>query len=114
MAHYAFIDDNNIVVQVIEGRNEDEVIDGISDWETYYSEVLGKRCIRTSIDNLIRKQYASIGFFYDETADEFVAPQPFSSWALDLNNDWQAPITKPEGNHYWDEGSLSWLAIPVG
>jgi hypothetical protein len=114
MAHYAFLDDNNVVIDVITGRNEDEVVNGISDWETYYGNFRGQRCVRTSYNNNIRKQYAGIGFTYDEVADEFVQPQPYLSWSLDLNNDWQAPIPKPEGNFYWDEESLSWLAIPVG
>ncbi|CAB4151697.1 hypothetical protein UFOVP582_31 [uncultured Caudovirales phage] len=114
MAHYAFLDSNNIVTQVIVGRNEDEVVDGISDWEAHYAEVMGQRCVRTSYNNNIRKQYAGIGFVYDESADQFVAPQPFASWSLDANNDWQAPTPKPEGDFYWDEESRSWLAIPVG
>ena len=114
MAHYAFLDSNNTVTQVIVGRNETEVVDGISDWEAHYAEVVGQRCMRTSYNNNIRKQYAGIGFTYDEDKDEFVAPKPFASWSLDANNDWQPPTAKPEGDFYWDEESLSWLAIPVG
>lgn len=114
MAHYAFVDENNLVVEVITGRNEDEVVNGISDWETYYGNFRGKRCIRTSYNNNIRKQFAQIGFTYDEVSDEFVRWQPFPSWSLDSNNDWQPPTSKPEGDFYWDEESLSWLAIPVG
>jgi hypothetical protein len=114
MAHYAFIDSNNIVTQVIVGRNEDEVIDGISDWEAHYAEVMGQRCVRTSYNHNIRKQYAGIGFTYDEAADVFVQPQPFPSWSLDSNHDWQAPTAKPEGNYMWDEETLAWVAIPAG
>ena len=114
MAHYAFLDNNNVATEVIIGRNEDEVVNGISDWETYYGNFRGQRCVRTSYNNNIRKQYAGVGFTYDEAADEFVAPQPFVSWSLDSNHDWQAPTPKPEGDFYWDEESLSWLAIPVG
>jgi hypothetical protein len=114
MAHYAFLDNNNVVTEVITGRNEDEVVNGISDWETYYGEFRGQRCVRTSYNGNIRKQYAGVGFIYDEAADEFVSPQPFASWSLDSNNNWQAPTPKPEGDFYWDEESLSWLAIPVG
>ena len=114
MAHYAFIDSNNIVTQVIVGRNEDEVVDGISDWEAYYASVVGQRCVRTSYHHNIRKQFAGIGFSYNEATDEFVAPQPFASWSLDSNNDWQPPVAKPEGFYIWDEESLSWLAIPIG
>lgn len=114
MAHYAFLDSNNIVTQVIVGRNETEVVDGISDWEAHYADIYGQRCVRTSYNNNIRKQYAGIGFTYDESKDQFVAPQPYASWSLDSHNDWQAPTAKPEGDFYWDEESLSWLALPVG
>ena len=109
MAHYAFLDDNNVVTEVIVGRNEDEVVNGISDWETYYGEFRGQRCVRTSYNNNIRKQYAGIGFTYDESADVFVAPKPFPSWLLNSNHDWQPPINKPEGLWYWDESKLKWV-----
>lgn len=116
MAHYAFLDENNVVTEVIVGRNEDEVVDGVSDWEAHYGAFRGQVCKRTSYNatNGYRKQFAGIGFTYDEAADQFVAPQPFASWSLDANNDWQAPTPKPEGNHLWDEGSLSWVAYPAG
>ena len=114
MAHYAFLDSNNTVTQVIVGRNEDEVVDGISDWETHYAEAYGQRCVRTSYNGNIRKQYAGIGFTYDESKDQFVAPKPFTSWSLDSNNDWQAPTPKPEGDYMWDEETLAWVAAPVG
>jgi hypothetical protein len=113
MAHYAFLDDNNVVTEVITGIDETELIEGL-DPETWYGNFRGQNCLRTSYNNNMRKQYAEIGGTYDSTKDEFVAPQPFASWSLDSNNDWQAPTPKPEGNFYWDEESLSWLAIPVG
>lgn len=114
MAHYAFLDENNVVTEVIVGRNEDEIVGGISDWEEHYGEFRGQRCVRTSYNNNIRKQYANIGFTYDEVADVFVLPQPFPSWSLDSNYDWQAPTPQPEGNYYWDEAALAWVAVPVG
>ena len=116
MAHYAFIDANNIVTQVIVGRNEDEVVDGVSDWEKYYEQVYGQKCIRTSYNHRIRKQYAGIGFTYDAVRDEFVAPQPYPSWTLDANNDWQAPVAKPvDGKAYnWNEDTQTWVALPAG
>ena len=117
MAHYAFLDENNVVTEVITGRNENEVVDGISDWEAHYGAFRGQRCVRTSYNALIngyRKQYAVIGGTYDESADEFVAPAPFASWSLDSNNDWQPPTPKPEGEFDWDEDSLSWVAYPAG
>lgn len=114
MAHYAFLDSNNVVTQVIVGRNEDEVVDGISDWEAHYAEVYGQKCVRTSYNNRIRKQYAGIGYKYDEAADVFVAPQPFPSWTLDANHDWQAPTPRPEGSFVWDEETLAWVEVPAG
>lgn len=74
MAHYAFLDDNNIVTEVITGRNEDEVVDGISDWEKYYGDFRGQRCVRTSYNGNIRGKYAGIGDYYDEVNDVFVSP----------------------------------------
>lgn len=112
MAHYAFLDQNNIVTEVITGRNEDEVVDGISDWEEWYGNFRGQRCVRTSYNNRIRKQFAGIGYFYDEDADVFVAPQPFPSWTLDENHDWQAPKPRPsEGRFYWDEEKGDWQEV---
>jgi hypothetical protein len=110
MAHYAFIDSNNIVTQVIVGRNEDEVVDGISDWEAHYAEVMGQRCVRTSYNHNIRKQYAGIGYTYDDVADVFIVPQPYASWSLDSNHDWQPPTPKPstEGMWLWNEELLKW------
>jgi hypothetical protein len=113
MAHYAFLDSNNIVTEVITGKDETELIDGL-DPETWYSNFRGQVCKRTSYNNNIRKQYASIGYTYDFDADEFISPQPFLSWTLDSNNDWQAPIAKPDGGYNWNESTLSWVAIPVG
>ena len=95
MAHYAFLDENNVVTEVITGRNENEVVNGVSDWEAHYGAFRGQRCVRTSVNNNIRKQFAQIGFIYDEVADEFFQP-------------------KPEGDWYWHEESLSWLSAPVG
>ena len=82
MAHYAFLDENNIVTEVIPGRHEYEVIDGISDWETWYGEFRGQRCVRTSYNGNIRKNYAGVGYTYDEDRDAFIAPKPSESYVL--------------------------------
>jgi hypothetical protein len=108
MAHYAFIDNNNIVTEVIVGIDETELIEGL-DTETWYGNFRGQTCKRTSYNGNIRKQYASIGYKYDADADVFITPQPFLSWSLDENFDWQAPIEKPEGNWYWDEEIGNWV-----
>jgi hypothetical protein len=116
MAHYAFLDENNVVTEVITGIDETELIESL-DPETWYANFRNQVCKRTSYNaatNGFRKQYAGIGFTYDEVADEFVAYQPYASWSLDANNDWQPPTPKPEGEFYWDEDSLSWVAPPAG
>jgi hypothetical protein len=111
MAHYAFLDENNIVTEVIVGIDETELIEGLSP-EQWYGNFRNQTCLRTSYNGNIRKQYAGIGWSYDSDADVFVQPQPFPSWSLDSNHDWQPPTPKPDGNFYWDESSLSWLPVP--
>lgn len=109
MAHYAFLDSNNVVTEVITGRNEWEVVDGVSDWEEWYGNFRGQKCVRTSYNGNIRKQFAGIGYTYNEEADVFVAPQPFASWTLDENHDWQPPVPMPtDGIWYWDEDAGEW------
>jgi hypothetical protein len=109
MAHYAFLDENNLVTEVITGIDETELIEGL-DTETWYGNFRGQTCKRTSYNGNIRKQYAGIGYTYDAVNDVFIAPQPFASWSLDQNFDWQPPTPMPtEGRWYWDEDSLSWL-----
>jgi len=108
MAHYAYLDDNNIVVAVTVGKDETELIDGL-DTETYYAQGTPYTVKRTSYNGNIRKQYAGIGFYYDPVADVFIAPQPYPSWSLDSNFDWQAPKEKPEGFYYWNEDLGDWV-----
>tara|TARA_R110000868_G_scaffold42149_1_gene142975 strand:+ start:690 stop:1058 length:369 start_codon:yes stop_codon:yes gene_type:complete len=102
MAHYAYIDNQNIVTQVIVGRDEKDLDDGIADWETYYGEKIGMLCVRTSYNTLagvhynpstgkkskdqskaLRKNYAGIGYSYDAERDAFIPPQPGPDWTLD-------------------------------
>ena len=98
MAHYAFLDENNNVTEVIFGIDETELIDG-KDPETWYGEFRGQKCVRTSYNVKIRKNYAGIGFTYDEILDAFIPPQPFASWILDETTcTWNAPKAKPIGN----------------
>ncbi len=126
MAHYAFINSENIVVKVITGVDETEtqtdtdgtVVGGSSEaWEAFYASQPwheGLTCKRTSYNNTIRKQYAGIGFTYDTEADVFVVPQPFPSWTLDSNHDWQAPVARPaEGMWSWNEETQAWVEIVV-
>ena len=95
MAHYAFIDTNNIVVEVITGRNENEIVDEISDWEKYYEEFRpGLICKRTSYNGNIRKNFAGIGFTYDKVRDAFISPKPTEGdWILDEETcQWVEPV----------------------
>jgi hypothetical protein len=114
MAHYAFLDEKNVVTEVITGKDETELIEGLSP-EEWYGNFRGQTCVRTSYNNNIRKQYAGIGYTYDATADVFIAPKPFASWSLDENYDWQAPIDYPaDGKLYsWDEANQFWVESPA-
>ena len=109
MAHYAFLDGNNIVTEIIVGIDETELIEGL-DPETWYGNFRGQTCKRTSYNDNIRKQYAGIGYSYDAVNDVFISPQPYPSWALDNNFNWQPPTPMPDGNNwYWNEAEQVWL-----
>ena len=113
MAHYAYIDDSNIVVAVTVGKDETELINGL-DTETYYAQGTPYAVKRTSYNGKIRKNYAGIGFTYDAQRDAFIAPKPFNSWILNENTcRWQSPVSEPldNKNYVWDEDTLSWIEI---
>ena len=111
MAHYAFLNEDNIVTEVIVGIDETETIEGL-DTETWYGNFRGQVCKRTSYNGNIRKNYAGIGMTYDAARDAFIAPKPYNSWTLDeATCHWQAPTPMPttEGkSYYWSEDDLSW------
>ncbi len=123
MAHYAFINSNNIVTQVIVGRDEDDLAEGVTSWEDYYGERMGQTCLRTSYNTIgdehtgggtpFRGNYAGIGFKYDEDNDVFVPPQPYASWTLNASYLWEAPVAYPEdGDVYvWNENRQEWEAV---
>jgi hypothetical protein len=104
MTYFAQLDENNIVVAV-------HVV--TAEYMESNPERYPGQWVETYID-IEGKTYAGIGYTYDESADDFVAPQPFASWSLDSNNDWQPPTPRPEGYFYWDEDSLSWVEYPAG
>jgi hypothetical protein len=119
MAHYAFIDENYIVTEVIVGKDESNF-----DWERHYGDIRGQLCKRTSYNTIggvhttggtpYRKNYAGIGFTYDATRDAFIAPKPYNSWTLNETTClWEAPVAYPnDGNMYaWDEETTSWVSI---
>jgi hypothetical protein len=109
MAHFAEIDSDGIVKQVLvvpdqeEHRGQEFLANDLG---------LGGTWIQTSYNHRIRKQYAGIGFKYDADADVFIAPQPFPSWTLDDNHDWQPPVPKPEDGFWlWNEEELAWEIV---
>jgi hypothetical protein len=115
MAHYAFLDTNNRVTEVIVGVDENELINGQTP-EEFYSTFRNQPCVRTSYNNRIRKQYCGVGFTYLADADVFVAPQPYGSWILDENFDWQPPTPMPadasETKRYaWFEPNRVWIEL---
>lgn len=119
MAHYAFLDKNNKVIEVIVGKDEHE---GIYDWELFYGQERRLTCKRTSYHTYggvhlqggtpYRKNYAGIGYTYDSQRDAFIPPQPYPSWQLDeFSCRWQAPTPMPtDGQRYdWDETQQTWV-----
>ena len=89
MAHYAFLDDSNVVTEVITGKDETEVIDGLTP-EEWYGNYRGQKCVRTSYNGNIRYNYAGIGYTYDPIDDAFIAPIPcnHNSLILTSNKQW--------------------------
>ena len=120
MAHYAFLDSNNVVTEVIPGKNEGE--DGI-DWEVWYGDFRGQVCKRTSYNTLgnvhtnggipYRGNYAGIGYTYRSDIDAFVPPQPYPSWTLNQNVVWQPPVAMPTDNkiYLWNEATQAWVEV---
>jgi hypothetical protein len=96
MTHFAELDPNNIVTRVIVAEPE-------------FVATLPGRWVQTSYNHRTRKQFAGVGYRYDEHADVFVAPQPHPSWVLDANHDWQPPVARPDGAWRWDEPTFSWV-----
>ena len=121
MAHYAFLNMQNIVTEVIVGKDE---TDSPTNWEIHYGNLREQVCKRTSYNTIagehkdggipFRKNYAGIGYTYDYARDAFIAPQPYASWIL--NNDkciWESPVEYPsDGKRYtWNEDTMSWNEI---
>jgi hypothetical protein len=121
MAHYAFLNKNNIVTEVIVGKDESE--EG-TDWEVHYGNFRGQTCKRTSYNTSggvhsnggtpYRKNYAGIGFAYDVGRDAFIPPMPYPSWLLNETTClWEAPVPMPDdGEQYtWDEAAGEWVVV---
>jgi len=123
MAHYAELDENNFVTQVFVGRDENDLAEGLNDWEEYYARP-GFTVKRTSYNTQagehltngtpFRGNYAGVGFTYDPDLDAFIPPKPFDSWELDETiYNWVAPIPYPEdgGAYLWDESEGDWVEV---
>lgn len=104
MAHYAFLDENNVVTEVITGRDEWEEVDGITDWEKAYGDYRGQVCKRTSYNGKIRYNYAGIGFTYDPIDDAFIPPVPCDHAELTLNDlkRWECATCEAEAKQVSD------------
>jgi hypothetical protein len=110
MAHYAYLDENNVVIAVIVGKDETELIDGL-DTETYYAQGTPYTVKRTSYNSKIRGTYAGVGYTYNPDEDIFVTPQPYPSWSRS-GSFWNPPTLMPtEGRWYWDEQNLTWQPL---
>jgi len=127
MAYFAEINNNNKVLRVVVIDDNDVIANGGDqsiEAEEFVKRIvpitLGNRWVQTSRDNSFRKQYAGIDYIFDSTKNKFIAPQPFASWSLDSNDDWQAPVAYPTVTTYgdnvkyfisWDEDNKRWIGI---
>jgi len=113
MAHYAFLNENNIVTEVITGIDETELIEGLEP-EVWYGNFRGQVCKRTSYNGNIRKNFAGIGYTYDSERDAFISPKPFDSWTLNEDTcNWEPPYPCPNDDNFytWSEESQSWYLV---
>lgn len=117
MAHYAQLDSNNVVTQVIVVDNKDTAdANGVEKeyiGAAFCERLFGGTWKQTSYNGKIRKNYAGIGYTYRADIDAFVPPQPYSSWTLDANAQWHPPVAMPvdDKKYSWDEQSQSWVEI---
>ena len=117
MAHFAEIDANGVVQRVIVVANKDTAdVDGNESEAigvAFCQNLLGGNWKQTSYNANIRKHYAGIGYTYDAGRDAFIPPQPYPSWALDADCNWQAPVPMPtDGKMYsWDEAAQAWVVV---
>ncbi len=121
MAHFAQLNEENLVTQVIVVANQDTADqDGVENEAIgieFCTNLLGGKWVQTSYNANIRKNYAGIGYKYDAALDAFIPPQPFASWTL--NNEtaqWEAPTPYPtdDKRYTWDEATTAWVEVPVG
>lgn len=119
MAHFANIDEDNMVVFVTVVNNEIITVNGEEIEQAgidYLKKLLGKntRWVQTSYNGNFRKNFAGIGYYYDPELNAFIPPKPFESWLLNENTcQWQAPIPMPDGNYTWNEETLNWDTVTL-
>lgn len=117
MAHFAKIDEQGTVLQVIVVNNSDILDENGQESEAvgkqFCHKLLGGEWVQTSYNSNMRKQYACIGGRYDAENDVFISVQPYPSWSLDENFDWQAPVPAPDGDYVWDEDNQQWVVVPT-
>jgi hypothetical protein len=116
MAHFAQLDENNLVTQVIVLSNA-AVGESFPESESVGVSFIAEQLrlpgvwVQTSYNGTFRKQYAGIGYTYSAVDDVFIAPQPYPSWSLDDDFEWQPPIPKPEGDWVWNEAEGEWESV---
>ena len=121
MAHYAILNMSNVVTKVITGRDEG---DTDTNWELFYQDMFKQVCKRTSYNTRFgkhvlggtpfRKNYAAVGYTYDQQRDAFIPPKPYDSWALNEDTcNWEAPIQRPNNDkiNLWNENDKTWTQI---
>ena len=119
MAHFAQLNEENIVTQVIVVANQDTADqDGVESEAigiAFCTNLLGGNWKQTSYNGNIRKNYAGVGYKYDATLDAFIPPQPYASWTLNADAQWKAPVDYPtDGKRYtWNEETTSWDEVTV-
>lgn len=121
MAHFAQLNEENVVLQVIVVSNQDTADkDGVENeaiGAEFCTNLLGGRWVQTSYNGNIRKNYAGVGYKYDKDLDAFIPPQPYASWTLNEDTaQWEAPTPYPtdDKRYTWDEETTSWVEVPVG
>lgn len=117
MAHFAQIE-NGIVTQVIVVANEELLLNGVENEAkgvAFCQSLFGGTWVQTSYNGNIRKNYAGMGYTYDEQRNAFISPRPYPSWTLvEETCQWTAPIPMPtDGNYQWDEATTNWIKVTL-
>jgi hypothetical protein len=119
MAHFAQLDENNTVLQVVVVSNNELLLDGVESEDKgilFCKSLFGNdtKWVQTSYNAKFRKNYCGVGFTYDPVADHFFGPKPYDSWTLNSDAQWEAPTPMPTDDKFytWDEATTSWVEVP--